>query len=250
MIDLHCHLDLYNDPKAVIKRAHDAGIYVLSVTTTPKAWLGTKKLAENCPRIKTALGLHPQIVHERHHEIELFEKLLPHVQYVGEIGLDGGKEYKQYLDIQIKTFSKIIELVSLSGGKIMTLHTRQAVNETLSILEKYPQAGPAILHWFTGTKKELTQAINMDCWFSIGPGMVKSEKGRELISAMPLKKILLETDGPFTKNSRGSPFEPIDTPNLIKDIADLKGHREDFIREAILHNLKMLTAFNNQNLDA
>ena len=65
MMDMHCHLDLYTNPQYVAKRCKDENIYVLSVTTTPKAWYGTSSLAKECPRIRTALGLHPQLAHER-----------------------------------------------------------------------------------------------------------------------------------------------------------------------------------------
>ena len=87
MIDFHCHLDLYPDPHAVVRECVARGLYVLSVTTTPSAWAGTVALARNAPRIRTALGLHPQIAHERKGELPLFERLLPEVRYVGETGL-------------------------------------------------------------------------------------------------------------------------------------------------------------------
>ena len=51
LIDLHCHLDLYDNPHKVASLC-DASSYILSVTTTPKAWFGTKKLAENNKRIQ------------------------------------------------------------------------------------------------------------------------------------------------------------------------------------------------------
>jgi TatD DNase family protein len=219
-------------------------VYVLSVTTTPKAWLGTSRIAAHCPRIKTALGLHPQLAHERYNELELFEKLLPQAKYVGEIGLDGGKEYKKHFDVQTEVFSRIVELLGSHGGRIMSLHTKQAVNEVLSILEKNPQAGPAILHWFTGTKKELSRAIDMGCWFSIGPGMISSEKGRSLISSMPLNKILLETDGPFTMNKNGNPFEPIHTLDFSSEIAKIINIQEDDLKRIFFENFKTLSSFN------
>jgi TatD DNase family protein len=75
-IDLHCHLDLYPDPTAAVRRCREMGAYVLSVTTTPKAWRGTLALARGAPRIRTSLGLHPQVAHERAQELPLFEALL------------------------------------------------------------------------------------------------------------------------------------------------------------------------------
>ena len=88
MIDFHCHLDLYPNPQAVIRQAHEDRLFVLGVTTTPKAWRKSQALTEGYDRIRTALGLHPEIAHERISELELFETLLPQATYVGEIGLD------------------------------------------------------------------------------------------------------------------------------------------------------------------
>jgi len=86
IIDMHCHLDLYPDPYAMAKKCEEKGLYALSVTTTPKAWNGTLNLTEGNDRIKTALGLHPQLAHQRIQELELFDSLLPQAKYVGEIG--------------------------------------------------------------------------------------------------------------------------------------------------------------------
>lgn len=69
--------------------------YVLSVTTTPKAWYGTSLLAKDCPRIRTAaLGLHPQLAHERWQELELFDALLSQTRYVSEVALMVEKSLK------------------------------------------------------------------------------------------------------------------------------------------------------------
>ena len=72
------------------------GIYVLSVTTTASAWEGTAALAHGCPRIRTALGMHPQLAHERKHELPLFQRLIEKTDYVGEVGLDGSRESKPF----------------------------------------------------------------------------------------------------------------------------------------------------------
>ncbi len=75
-IDMHCHLDLYPRPDLVAEESKRRGTYILSVTTTPKAWHGTSLLAKESQRIRTALGLHPQIAHQRSHELDLFDSLL------------------------------------------------------------------------------------------------------------------------------------------------------------------------------
>src|SRR5690242_13201410 len=75
VIDFHCHLDLYPNPSQVARECAARGIYVLSVTTTPSAWTGTAALSEGMPRIRTALGLHPQLANQRISELEIFERL-------------------------------------------------------------------------------------------------------------------------------------------------------------------------------
>ena len=77
MIDFHCHLDLYPNPVQIVREVRAREMYVLSVTTTPTAFEGTSALASDAPRIRTALGLHPQLAHERKGELALFDELLP-----------------------------------------------------------------------------------------------------------------------------------------------------------------------------
>ena len=69
MIDFHSHLDLYPNFRQIVDECGKRGIYVLSVTTTPSAWEGTSGLAASHSRIKTALGLHPQLAHQRKAEL-------------------------------------------------------------------------------------------------------------------------------------------------------------------------------------
>ena len=91
MIDFHCHLDLYPDPHEITRECRKRGLDVLSVTTTPSAWGGTSALGGGT--IVTALGLHPQLAHQRKDDLSLFDRLLPGSEYVGEVGLDGAPEF-------------------------------------------------------------------------------------------------------------------------------------------------------------
>ncbi len=238
MMDMHCHLDLYPDPFEVAKQCDEKGLYVLSVTTTPKAWDGTNRLATGYKRIQTALGLHPQLAHQRANELELFDSLLPDAKYVGEIGLDGGKGYKEHWEIQIKVFKHILAQVNNAGGRIMTIHSRACAGRVLDELEGIN--GIPVLHWFTGTKSELKRALSMGCWFSVGPAMLETKRGKELVSIIPKNRILLETDGPFAK-SKGKPLMPWDTDMAIESIAYLWGVQSQEAERALLSNLRELT---------
>ena len=236
-IDMHCHLDLYPDPFKVATECRERGVYVLSVTTTPKAWEGTRKLATGFERIRTALGLHPQLAHQRAHELELFDALLVSAKYVGEIGLDVGKGHKEHWDIQLKVFRHILKSVNRAGGRIMTIHTRGSANAVLDELEG--MKGVPILHWFTGTKKELRRAIDMGCWFSIGPSMLHTKKGIDLVSIMPKDRVLTETDGPFARYS-GKPLFPWDVELSIRQMSHIWKLTEYETKEIVFHNFKRI----------
>jgi TatD DNase family protein len=154
------------------KECVERNLFVLSVTTTPSAWSGTAALAQGAARIRTALGLHPQLAYERRSELSLFEGLLPQSRYVGEIGLDGGPELKATWDTQRQVFDEILRMCGSAGGRIMTIHSRRAAGPVLEALASRADAGIAVLHWFSGSRRELQRAIDQGCWFSVGPAML------------------------------------------------------------------------------
>lgn len=190
MIDFHCHLDLYPDPHGVAAECRRRGLYVLSVTTTPSAWNGTKALSNGSDRIRTAIGLHPQIAHERQSELPLFDRILPDTRYVGEVGLDGSPELRRHWNAQVEVFEHILRECQRVGGRVMSIHSRRAVKAVLDRLEKSPGSGTPILHWFSGNNFELERAVSLGCWFSVGPAMLLSERGRTLAAKMPCDRVL------------------------------------------------------------
>ena len=99
LIDFHCHLDLSRERAEVVCRAVREGVYILSNTTTPSAFRGTVALAPIGSRIRTALGLHPELAASRRKELRLFHDLLPTVEYVGEVGLDRSPPHRDTLSI-------------------------------------------------------------------------------------------------------------------------------------------------------
>lgn len=118
-------------------------------------------------------------------------------RYVGEIGLDGRKEYAAHLRMQIDVFDQILTKCESAGGKILSIHSRHAAGKVLDSLERFSNSGTPVLHWFSGSKSELNRAIKMGCWFSIGAPMTKTKKGIEIIKSIPLDRMLTETDAPF-----------------------------------------------------
>ena len=192
-------------------------------------------------RIRVALGLHPQLAHERRTEIDLFDSLLQNSRYVGEIGLDGGPELKPYWADQTYVFEHILSACRSAGGRIMTIHSRRAIAAVLDRLEKYRDAGVPILHWYSGGYRDLTRAIDLGCWFSVGPAMLAGEKGRDLVSRMPRDRILTETDGPFATLDGRSAY-PWDVGEAIVALADLWAIDRDHVEARLLDNLRRLSS--------
>jgi len=240
LIDFHCHLDLYPDPHAVAQEAARRGAYVLSVTTTPSAFEGTCKLAPSNSRIRTALGLHPEIAVERESELGLFEELLPQTNYVGEVGLDGSKPHRATLDRQGAILSEILSMCARAGGKILSLHSRGAASLLLDVLECEPLAGTPVLHWFSGTDREIARAVEIGCWFSVGTPMLVSQRGRDAMSKMPIDRVLPETDGPFGM-LRGQPLYPWEakgvedlvSSHMRADRSEISAQFEDNLRRLL-----------------
>ena len=182
---------------------------MLAVTTTPLAWEGTLALVGGVTRVKVAVGLHPELVATRHREVERLKSLLSETHFVGEIGLDGSLPHQASLDKQRDVFELVLSACTSAGGRVMTIHSREATSLVLDHLESHPGAGLPVLHWFSGTAGELQRAIELGCWFSVGPAMLRGEKGRRLASSMPVNRVLTESDGPLARR-RGKPLMPWD----------------------------------------
>lgn len=239
MIDFHTHIDLYPEPSKVIKEIERREMHVLSVTTTPSAWTGTYSIAKHYPRIKTALGFHPQIAHERISELPLFDTFINETDYVGEVGLDGGPEFAKYKTSQSTVLKHILKSCSNSGGKIISLHSRRAASDVIAALDEHPDAGIPVFHWFTGRKKELQRAIQRNAWFSVGPAMLKSKRSIEMMEYIPKDRILTESDGPFAK-VLGRPAMPWDVESAVVSLSHIWGATPSNTQEILYANFEVL----------
>lgn len=244
MIDFHCHLDLYPNPQAVVRRAAASGVYVLSVTTTPRAWKKTAELSAGLPRVRTALGLHPQVAHERHGELALFEEFLGRTRYVGEVGLDGSPDMKPHAEIQRRVFDRILSACARSGGRVLSIHSRRATEAVLEALRRHPECGVPVLHWFSGTKAQLDEAIALGCWFSVGPAMLAGARGAALAAAIPRDRLLTETDGPFATTS-GRVLEPDDVAAAEVALSAIWGIGIAGVRETLLSTFTGLSSISS-----
>ena len=239
-VDFHCHLDLYPDHVSLIEQCEKERIATLAVTTTPKAWDRNRQLAQR-KYVTVGLGLHPQLVAERAHELALWKSLLHETRYVGEVGLDAGPKFYASFAQQKNVFRAILKSCAAAGNKILSVHSVRCAPIILAMLaEHLPRdRGRVVLHWFTGTKADARRAQAMGCYFSVNADMLRSERGRELILNLPSDRIVTETDGPFGQ-VEGRPARPSDVPALIAQLAKLRCVEPHELKNVVVSNWKML----------
>jgi TatD DNase family protein len=240
-VDLHVHLDLYEDHAELIAECDRAEVATLAVTTTPQAWRRNRELAQGSRHVRVALGLHPQLVAERAGELALFEHLLSEARYVGEVGLDAGPRFYRSFPEQERIFERVLRLCAEQGGKILTVHSVRAVGKVLGHIERQlpPSRGRVVLHWFTGTASEARRAADLGCYFSINAEMLRSPKHRELVGKLPVDRLLTETDGPFVERD-GRPARPVDVASTVADLAALRGVPVGEMAQVVVRNLGAL----------
>lgn len=239
MIDFHCHLDLYPNALTLLDEVARRNEFTLAVTTSPRAFLATSRVFAGKPTIHVSLGLHPEVAEAKKEEVELLIQLVASAQYIGEIGLDGSPRFKHSLSLQEDIFKRVVAECQRQGGRVMSIHSRGAESRLIDILEAHPNAGTPVLHWFSGTRRELQRAAELGCWFSVGPAMLASQKGRTHLSEMPLDRVLPETDGPLAQR-RGAPLMPWDASDVLGHLEHLMGTSKSEVAEMLRANLKRL----------
>ena len=236
MIDFHAHLDLYPDALAVAQKTSEKNEFTLAVTTSPKAWIATSRVLGSLPRIQIALGLHPEIVAEKQDEREHLLRLVSEANFIGEAGLDGSSKHRSSFPLQHSILDSLLGECAAQGGRIISLHSRAATNQVLDLLDKHPNAGIPVLHWFSGSQSELRRAIDRGCWFSFGPAGAATRSGRRVLNNLPLERLLPESDGPFAQLS-GCAVMPWQAHAIISEISLSRSISRAFLENQFRVNL-------------
>lgn len=221
--DLHCHVDLYPDPTAIIETCERQQIFTLAVTTTPRAWRKNQRWTEKSDYVYAALGLHPELAGDRHREIVLLEQYMQESRIIGEIGLDGSPRHSRSWSAQMDVFVRSLKCAQCLGGRVVSIHSRGAATEVVKCLEEHttPDRVLPILHWFSGPIGTGHRAVSLGGYFSINGRMLDHEKGLALVRSLPEDRLLTETDGPFTSmGDRNS--EPADVIATIERLAAIR----------------------------
>lgn len=218
-IDAHCHVDLYESPHAVAKTVHAKRIHTIAVTNAPFVFDFTRKLAEQSEYLHAAVGLHPELVGDHGDQVDLLRRLIPTCRFVGEVGLDYVTQDDELRKRQRSVFQQVLQECAAARGRILTIHARRASADVIDMVgNQFP--GTAILHWFSGTQKELRRAIDYGFYLSVNQAMLLSKSGQAVIDAIPDDRLLTETDGPFTKEGT----KPA-TPECVINTCALLGRR-------------------------
>ena len=197
MIDTHCHFDMMPSPETYIRERERQGDIVIGMTNAPSHFQMGYQHVQRFKHIRLALGFHPLLAHELQEELSLFERLIDKTSYVGEIGLDFSREGVLTQEIQIKSLERILAIVS-GKNKIISVHSRNAEQQLLSLLKKY-HIKNVIFHWYSGELSLVPDILDAGYYFSINEAMVSTLKGKKIIDNLPSDRMLTETDSPFNR---------------------------------------------------
>lgn len=236
MIDTHCHLDLPEfdeDRDDVLKRARNSGFESFMVPGIELDAMGKIiEMAESESDVYFASGIHPN------NAAELIPDWLDHVRKnashlkcraIGEIGIDYYREYCPH-EIQREVFAQQLDLAAELDLPVI-IHCRAAYEDLWPILSAWLKRGhgrTGVLHAFDETAEVARLAVDLGMKIGMGGPYTyrkKNERRFEIVEAVPLESILLETDCPYLSPipHRGERNEPSYAALTLAKIAELKG---------------------------
>jgi len=249
-VDVHAHLDLEDfsdDIDTVISRAINAGvtkIIVNAVDTNSFALICTLREKYDC--IDIALGLYPDTVRDMTQDefdsaIKQIIKLRKDIVAIGEIGLD----YKYTTDSVLKEKQKKGFLAQIELAKKWNIpvivHSRDAEEDCINLLIESGHK-KVLMHCFSGSVELAQKGVKAGFFYSIPVRAVSSRSFQKLVDAIPISRILTETDAPYLhyKNERNEPANVVLT---VKKIAEIKKTDEVETKKAIFSNyLRLFSA--------
>ncbi|MBS1755458.1 MAG: TatD family hydrolase [Ferruginibacter sp.] len=253
MIDTHCHLyvnEFKTDINDVIDRALAAGVekfYLPAIDSTEHS--NMLLLEERFPAFCYAMmGLHPCSVKENWlNELKIVEEWLAKRKFVaiGEIGLDFYWD-TTFTEQQYKAFRIQIEL-ALQYGLPIVIHTRNAMKQTIEVVEEYVSKGlRGIFHCFGGSIDEANRIIDAGFYLGIG-GVVTYKKAglAQVLENIDLKFMVLETDAPYLTPLpyRGKRNESSYLKFIIEKLALVKNVSVAEVETATTANAKKIFAY-------
>jgi TatD DNase family protein len=245
LVDSHCHLDFddYRDriPEVLANMAGAGVSHALCISVTLAEFPRVLALAERHPNLYATVGVHPDYPDHAEVHAEDLARLAGHpkVVAIGETGLD---YYRLTGDLewQRQRFRAHIRAARASA-KPLVIHTRAAADDTLRIMRE-EGAGEAggVMHCFTETLEVARAAVEMGFHVSFSGIVTFKNAGslREVAKALPLDRILVETDSPYLAPvpHRGKVNEPAYVRHVAETLAAIRGLSLEALAEATTAN--------------
>jgi TatD DNase family protein len=248
-IDSHCHLNdsQYDGDRAVvIERAIDMLEAVLIVGYDLASSAVALKLARDQPKVWAAAGIHPHDAKtwDEATAARLAELLQdPKMVALGEIGLDYHYDYSPR-DAQQAVFKAQLDLARRLHKPVI-IHDREAHQDTLAILqEAAPGLTGGVMHCYSGSAEMTCDYLKLGFYISFAGPLTfpNALKSHEAAAAIPLDRILVETDAPYLAPvpHRGRRNEPIHVSLVGARLAEIKGLPVAEVMQATTANCKRL----------
>lgn len=234
-VDSHAHLtskQLLSQADVLALRAQQAGVEaIINICTDVDSLQQGLALAERCPWVYNSAATTP---HDVATEGDIaFDTMAAAARAgllvaVGETGLD---YYYDYAPQELQRhFLQRYLLLALECKLPVVIHCREAFSDLFSILDTHYIVegihGPGVLHCFTGSIEEAKELIARG-WYISFSGIVtfkKSELLRAIVEAVPVDRLLIETDAPYLapQSRRGKLNEPAFLPEIAETLAAVK----------------------------
>jgi TatD DNase family protein len=243
--DTHAHLcdDVFDaDRQAVIENAQRAGVSsIIAVAETLDDSEKNLSLSARFPMLLPGAGLFPTIL-DPEQAAKVRDFIRSHsgiLRVIGEVGLDYWKVQEESdRERQREIFREFIGL-SLQLDLPLNVHSRSAGRHVIEFLIKH-SARRVQLHAFDGKASSARPGLDAGYFFSIPPSVVRSPQKQKLVRALPLDRILIETDSPVLGPDPGCRNEPANAALVLKAVAELKGLNEQEVAEAVAENTRVL----------
>lgn len=246
LIDTHCHIheaDYPLDREEVIDRAHAAGVdTMICVGTSEKSSEEAVTFAAKHDGIFASIGVHPHDTKDGYgHIAELAREHGANLLAVGEIGLDYFYAHSPR-EVQVKALETQIQL-ALDHDLPIIFHVREAFNDFWPIFDNF-HGIRGELHSFTDTTETLETALGKGLYIGVNGISTFARDKQDMFAAIPLDKMLLETDAPFLTPVpfRGTVNEPAFVRNIAEFHAEKRGCSLDEIAAATTTNARALFA--------
>lgn len=250
-IDSHCHInfpDLADKlPEVFDLMARNQVSHALCISVELEKFPEIRALAEAHDNVYASVGVHPD--HEDCTEPTVDELVAlanhPKVVAIGETGLDYFRLTGD-LEWQRERFRTHIR-AARATGKPLVIHTRSAADDTLRIMrEERASEASGVMHCFTESLAVAEAAIEQGFYISFS-GIVTFKNAatlREVAAAIPLDRILIETDSPYLAPvpHRGKTNQPGFVKHVAEEVARVRGMTAEAIGAATTENFFRLFA--------